>query len=43
MGMTVGLRRSLVSLAISLAGLGAAATEPAARGIVRWDFPRLGN
>ena len=43
MSMSANLKQNLVSLAFSLVCLGAAATQSASRGVVRWDFPRLGN
>ena len=37
-------KKSLAVLLLSsLTGFGAAATESASRGVIRWDFPRLGN
>lgn len=37
-------KKSLAVLLLSsLTGFGAAAAESASRGVVRWDFPRLGN
>ncbi len=43
MNMSSNVKTSLVSCALVLVGFCASAREPAARGVVRWDFPRLGN